>query len=468
MKVWHYFKDNFVIPRTKNQDRARREFVLNVLLCILAGITGIAFLINLFQPIINPGPNHGEVPVVTGLIFLLFCGLLVLSRSGKGKLAGLALVTCLFLVALYRGYYWGPDANIVLLLFALIITLAGVILGSRGAFIVTLLSGSSIVILTILIVNGYYSPNDVWKSDSVVVSDAIVFALLLLLISTIAWIFNRDMEKALVRARRSEQALKNQRDQLEITVEKRTNQLRVVQAEKIAQLYRFAEFGKLSSGLFHDLVNPLTIVSLNLKNITKNKEDLKEISNIKVGLERAILATKRLESFVEAARMQIQNRDLNIKFSLVKETNQSLQMLEHKAKENRVELVFNNKSDIRVFGNPFRYNQLILNLVSNSIDAYDNTKKQNRKIEILIEKNKESIVLQVKDWGIGIKKSHLEKIFEPLFTTKSFAKGTGMGLSICKDIVDGMDGTIIATSNRKEGTVIAITFPSSVPNRKIQ
>ena len=110
----------------------------------------------------------------------------------------------------------------------------------------------------------------------------------------IAWLSNREIEKSLKRARRSEAALKVERDALEITVEARTRQLREAQADQLSQLYRFAEFGQISSGLFHDLVNPLNAMSLNMENIL-SIQDHATVSEMRERIERAMGSAKRME-----------------------------------------------------------------------------------------------------------------------------------------------------------------------------
>lgn len=454
------FITRFIVSGSKDKDRARREFILNIILFALLLLSIAALAMNLLQPLIYPTSKGGEVTIVVAVFFGFVAFLYFLSRVGQGKLSTYILLFSLFVIAAYRTYYWGADTAIMLLLFALIITMAGVLLDSKRAFLFTAISSAVLITVTYMEASSIYSPHSYWKQGPIKLSDTIVNAIILLIISTITWLFNRDLQKALKRARRSEKALKKERDKLEITVEQRTAQLKAVQTEKISQLYRFAEFGKLSSGLFHDLVNPLTIVSLNLRSINSNKKDVKELSEIKIALERAIVGTRRLEEFIEAARKQIQNRDVNLKFSLVKETAQSLHMLEHKAKEQKVKISFVREKDVILKGNPFKYSQLILNLVSNAIDSYAGTRTKRRDVVIQILKKDNSVELVVCDRGCGISPENLDKVFEPLFTTKSFARGTGIGLSIAKDIVEnGMHGSIKVESSKSEGTIFTVILP---------
>ncbi len=460
--MWKLFIAHFIVSGSKDRDRARREFILNIILFALLVLSTTALTFNFLQPLLYPASRGGESTVVVGIFFSFIAFLYLLSRVGRGRLSTYILLLSLLAIAIYRTHYWGADTAVMLLLFALIITMAGVLLDSKHAFVFTVISAISILSFTYMEANKLYTPQNYWKQDPVKLSDTFVNAIILLIISTITWLFNRDLQKALRRARRSEKALKKERDRLEITVEKRTAELKAVQTEKIAQLYRFAEFGRLSSGLFHDLVNPLTIVSLNLRSISSSQKDMKELTDMRVALERAIEGTRRLEGFVEAARKQIQNRDVNVKFSLIKETNQSLQMLDYKAKEEKVKIYFESEKDIAIIGNPFKYSQLVLNLVSNAIDAYQGSRKKNRAVTIKLVKVENIIKLSIQDFGSGIEKQNLDKIFDPLFTTKSFTRGTGIGLSISKEIVEsGLCGNIHVVSSKVDGTIFTVSFPEA-------
>ncbi len=242
-------------------------------------------------------------------------------------------------------------------------------------------------------------------------------------------------------------------------MEKRTKQLKQTQAEKVAQLYRFAEFGKSASGLFHDLVNPLTLISLNLNRLSSKKRQPK-LAAAKIALERAIIGTKRLESFVQSARKQVQNQEVLQKFSLKDEINQAIQMLEHKARKIHVTIFFQPSENIKTFGNPVKFNQLITNLLSNAIDAYEKVRDKKKLAEVRISKINNDIKLEIQDWGSGISQEDLPKIFDPLFTTKGFEKGTGIGLSICKDIIEkGLESKYIVESKKGIGTNFIIEFP---------
>jgi signal transduction histidine kinase len=299
-----------------------------------------------------------------------------------------------------------------------------------------------------------------WRDQLPTFGDAIVYSAILFIIALVSWLFNREMERALQRARRSEAALKRQRDHLEVMVTKRTRELQRVQSEKLLQLHRFAELGRLASGLFHDLVNPLNAVSLTLNRLQHENQKVHSEEDINRLVQRASIGAQQIETFITAARKQIQNQEILQIFSLKHEINQAIQILDYKAKTLQVTIIFNFTRDIRAFGNPIKFCQLITNLVSNGIEAYENSEKKSKKVEVDLKRIKQTAVITIHDWGSGIKPDDLPKVFDPLFTTKDFEKGTGIGLSMCKDTVEKyFHGTLQVISDKKNGTMFTVTFP---------
>ena len=93
----------------------------------------------------------------------------------------------------------------------------------------------------------------------------------------------------------------------------------------------------------------------------------------------------------------------------------------------------------------FKIKRVFSNIITNSINH--NIDKENKKIEIEIYKRKKDICFNISDNGKGVKEEYLEKIFEPLFTTDPSRKISGLGLSICKQIIDIHNGKIYAYNN---------------------
>ena len=119
-----------------------------------------------------------------------------------------------------------------------------------------------------------------------------------------------------------------------------------------------------------------------------------------------------------------------------------------------------------VYGNPFRLEQVFLNILSNARYAVE--KKQqgspndySKTIVIELSSTHDKHTITISDNGIGIPEAQLTNIFDPFFTTKNAQDGTGLGLSISYGIVTSMNGTIAAQSKEKEFTNIIINLPAA-------
>ncbi|MFP4514785.1 MAG: sensor histidine kinase [Parcubacteria group bacterium] len=187
-----------------------------------------------------------------------------------------------------------------------------------------------------------------------------------------------------------------------------------IYTDKINDLYRFAEFGKLSAGVFHDIVNPLTAIALNLEYLQQ-----KQIKFNKSFLEDAIRCTKKMQAFIISVKKQINNKEKERYFNINEEIEDCICLLRYKARENNVRLIFKNSKKIFILGLNTKFNQVILNLISNGIDSYKNKIENNNRLVIIkINKNKTRLKILIQDFGEGIKKQDYDKIFKPFYSTK--------------------------------------------------
>lgn len=458
MKNWNSKK--LFISRAQDKDRARREFILNVLLAGSILLSFIASLVSWSVTFSQKKLIRFE-SIETTCIFLLFCAGFLWSRLGNSKIVAYFFIGFYLLITVFASFRWGAEIPNGLLSYALIIVMTGILINSRVAFIASSLISIIIIVLVYLQSTNILYHESSWRSQPETVANAISYGVTLFIIAIVSWLFNRETESALKRARLSEKALKEQNDKLEAIVEERTRQLKKAQVEKLAQLYRFVELGRITSGLFHELASPLTLISLNLDELSRNKLlKRRELSDIEKNIKKAINGTKTLENFLSAARKQIQSQEVNTRFSLAFGIAQVIQIVEHKAKDHKVKIDAQLDESLILTGNPIKFNQLISNLVVNAIESYDLTTKKNRKVVLKLTKVGKEIKLSIQDFGKGIEKMHINRIFEPLFTTKTPEKGTGIGLFLSKEIVEkDFGGKIEVNSTQDKGTTFTMCFP---------
>jgi len=450
-------------PRSSNEYIRRQEFILNILLffSIIAFI--IINIIRLIDIIGNPA-DRGLPIIYTLLILGIFIFLLWLSKKGKSKISAWLLIIVYSLPMFYSFIFWGADVPAALLLAVLVITLFGVLISARMVLISTLIINIFLIILTYHQSANFIKMHHYWRLENHEVADAIVYAVLSIVIALIAWLFAKEIEKAMIRVKNSELALKKERDSLEIKVQERTKKIRQIEADKINQLYRLAEFGRLSSGIFHDLINPLTAVSLNLEQIHSKGEN--KISDAKNYLSQAILATRKMEDLIISIKKQIQ-QDNNCKlFSINKEIEQIIQILAYKARRADVQLIFSAGEEISYYGNASKLGQIITNLICNSIESYDQNSKPPKSVQINLTIHGEEIIITIADTGCGIKSENLEKIFDHFFSTKQKdGRGLGIGLASAKHLIErDFKGKIKVSSQVAQGTKFLINFPQKHEN----
>lgn len=460
--------ESLIRPKSSDEDSRRREILLNILLVFSISCFTVINAIRL-SDFIRHGRDRG-LPIIYSLAILaFFIFLRWLSSRGHIKTASWFLIIAYASPMFYSFATWGADLPAGLLLTVLIIILSGILINENLVLISTLTINTFLIILTWLQSEKIVKVTDYWRLKPHELGDAIAYAVLALMIAAIAWLFCLAIKRALARARHSEAELRQERDQLEIRVKERTDQLRQAEAEKINQLYRLAEFGRLSSGIFHDLINPLTAVSLNLDQ-AKNETKL-EVGDTNSYVSQAIMAAHRMESLIAGIKKQIQKESTVTLFSANEEIRQIMQILTYKANKAGTPLNFPDKTPVRLYGDAVKFGQIISNLLANAIEASE-TKRlakvtggasgQDYGIDIELSENDGRILIIVSDHGEGIAADNLNKIFEPFFSTKiSSGRGLGIGLASTKNIVEkDFSGSITVQSQLGLGSRFIVSLPS--------
>ncbi len=236
----------------------------------------------------------------------------------------------------------------------------------------------------------------------------------------------------------------------------RSLQGRVVQAEKLAAV------GRLTADVAHEIRNPLTSIGgfarrLNKKLLEEEKEKEKE----REYTELIISEVNRLEKILRDVLAFSRDAKFNLKRQEVNEPiKESLKIFVDTCSEQLIEI----KEDLdtslpSILIEKDQIRQAVNNIISNAIDAMPKggTLKINTFMQELYNVN--FIVAEVADTGIGIPQEKLDKIFEPFYSTKEIGKGSGLGLSLCKKIVDEHCGLITVESELGKGSSFKLFFP---------
>jgi signal transduction histidine kinase len=447
-RSWNLFMRTCIAPHAQDEDARRTEYILNIILVASAAAFFLFEGLIVLHALLSGHPHTGLPLDRISLFPFFFLFLLALSRRGHPTAASYLFIGALLLGNATAGCLWGEDLPITLIAYAFIISTAGILLGTRAGLIVTLTTAG--LIAGIASLHFYHIViADTHDSDE---DDLIMFGAFYALIMTVSWLSNREIGKSLARARASERALTKERDLLEERVAARTEELRRLQFEELQKVHRLAEFGRLSSGLFHDLLNILNALSLRTEG---NAEDAGS-------LDAAYTTTRQIQQFMRAVQDQLGNDDAACSMMLEDIVEQAIGLVDYKAHKEGVTIAYVREGDRPSLftGVPFKFHHIAINLLMNAIDAYRGIPRQPGKKRIVVRTfaRKGIFTIAVNDKGCGISEDARDRIFTPFFTTKT--GGAGIGLATVKKMVEeDFSGTIAVRSAPRSGTTFTVTFP---------
>jgi two-component system, cell cycle sensor histidine kinase and response regulator CckA len=236
--------------------------------------------------------------------------------------------------------------------------------------------------------------------------------------------------------------------------------------------------GTLASGIAHDFNNILSIIlgnsELALYGLPKEKPLYSFLEEIRIASLRAKDVVKQLLSF---SRKSEENR---YPINIVPIVIESLKLLRSSVSAN-IEFRQNiSKKPYTILAEPTQIHQIMINLCTNAVHAMEKTGGY---LDITLEKKEISsednefypdlkegkyLKLSVSDNGHGIASGHIERIFEPYFTTKDIGKGSGMGLAVVHGIVKNHEGVIKVSSTLDQGSTFEIFFPAIEAQEKME
>jgi len=247
-----------------------------------------------------------------------------------------------------------------------------------------------------------------------------------------------------------EHSLRGYYEQLEDEVEKRTKDLEQVQ-EKLIRSERLVAVGELASGVGHELRNPLNVIRNCVYLLHMNmadKADGEEKNTLTVLDKQIDIANRIVTDLLDFTRIKLPAPTEFGLNSLVKESLSWVTIPE----STTVKANLNGKSP-RIFADAEQMGRVFTNIVSNALQAMN----RNGELKITTGSKDNMGWVKFEDNGCGIPEENLEKIFEPLFTTKP--KGIGLGLAITKRLVEQNSGVIEVETQVAEGTTFTVRLP---------
>jgi C4-dicarboxylate-specific signal transduction histidine kinase len=242
-------------------------------------------------------------------------------------------------------------------------------------------------------------------------------------------------------------------------MERREHELREKQ-EQLVQAGKLATLGELTTGVAHELNNPLNNIGLFVGNvIDRIHVGEQDAGRIVDDLERVVEQVQKATEIIEHLRTFGRAAPISLETVAIQDVvDRALSLVQEQLRLRliSVSLDFLPESP-SVLGNPIQLEQVFINLLTNARDALEDAER--KEIRISCATRGDAAVVVFSDSGPGIPPGLEQRIFDPFFTTKEVGSGTGLGLSITYGIVQEHDGTIFVESEPGEGASFTIELP---------
>ena len=233
------------------------------------------------------------------------------------------------------------------------------------------------------------------------------------------------------------------------TTEESALQDRLIQGEKLASL------GVLSSGIGHELNNPLVGVI----GLGEAIQDEDNIEHMKDYAKDIVQHGKRMASIIRDFTGQMTNQSLESRtpIDIHRLLTRALNIVQGQFLNTGITIKTDFDSVPPVRANPYELEQAFTNILTNAFQAIQDTGT----ITLTTRCQEENIHIRIADTGCGVAPAHLPKVFDPFFTTKSQGEGSGLGLTVSYRIIKKLGGHIRLEENSGQGTVCHITIPTA-------
>jgi len=238
---------------------------------------------------------------------------------------------------------------------------------------------------------------------------------------------------------------------------------------ELAHANRLATLGQLTASITHEVKQPMTAALLNTENaqrfLTRPQPD---VERAKKAIDRAVLNGIRVTEVVDRTYALVRKEPVRKdRLEINKAISEVIGLTRGEVLKNGVQLRTQLAEGLPVIqGSRVQIQQVVLNLIVNAVEAMSQMSDARRELVISTQAEADCVLVAVRDSGPGLSEGAIERAFEAFYTTKS--SGLGMGLSICRSIVEDHGGRLWATANAPKGAAFQFTVPINSERRTDQ
>jgi signal transduction histidine kinase len=267
-----------------------------------------------------------------------------------------------------------------------------------------------------------------------------------------------DLEPQFQEARNDEFGIiQNHFDNMVSQLKESSQEIEKLHFEQLKRADKMVTLGELAAEMAHEINNPVGVIqsqadylTLEMSRKTDLKEYSEEINTIMSHVEKIARITRNILRYSKKLPTDFHE------FDVTKTIDGVIEILEPRLERKGVQVTKDiSQRPVKLFGDPLQIEQVLTNLINNSIDAME----EGGLLNIALKKNADSgFCLILEDTGIGMDEQTKENIFTPFFTTKTDTRGTGLGLYIVRNICKNHNAEVQCESTQGVGTKFIITF----------
>ncbi len=225
------------------------------------------------------------------------------------------------------------------------------------------------------------------------------------------------------------------------------------------QQARLASMGEMIANIAHQWRQPLSELGILLYGIKKECSDASKNEKFDVHYQKSKSLIKKMSQTIDDFRNFFDPHKPKEDFRIKDVIDEAMFILKDSFNHEKIKLDISCDESVMMFGYVNEFSHVLINILNNAKEALSLVPDSSKEISIKVVESKSKITIMISDNATGIDEDLINKIFEPYFTTKHSAQGTGLGLYIAKMIVEDSMGGKIEVKNSVKGASFIIQFP---------